>query len=295
MAYCVRCGVELMDKAAECPLCRTPVLLPADTTADSEDAARFASYPDRLPEQARRRPNLVPTKPVVVLATFLLLIPFLITMMVDLKAHGHITWAFYPMTSLGLLWLMVAYPALLRKHPFAMAFTVDTLAIALFLISLDFYADKAANWSYYPASALVLIWVCGMLPTWLGRIPVLMPLAYFAATSVFLWCIEFLSGSGPWFFTLAMPLAGAAAVFGLGLWLALRLLKGPNAIAAVIVLLATLLLFVVDGLVERYVTGIFQPLWSPVVSAVGLPLAALLFAIHLSADLRAFLQKKFHM
>ena len=202
---------------------------------------------------------------------------------------------FYPMTSLGLLWLMVAYPALLRKHPFAMAFTVDSLAIALFLISLDFYADRVANWSFYPASALVLIWVCGMLPTWLGRVPALMPLAYFAATSAFLWFIEYLSGSGPWFLTLAMPLAGAAAIIGLGVWLAFRFLKGPYAIAAAIVLLTTILLFVVDGLIERFITGTFQPLWSPVASAVGLPLAALLFVIHLSADLRAFLQKKFHM
>jgi len=122
-----------------------------------------------------------------------------------------------------------------------------------------------------------------------------MPVAYFLANSAFLWFIEYLSGSGPWFFTLAMPIVGATSLYGLGIWLTVRFLKGPAAMAALIVLLSTLLLFLVDGCIQLFAAGAFQPFWSPVVSAVGVPLSALLLAIHLRADLRAFLQKKFHL
>ncbi len=294
MAYCVRCGVELEESLKECPLCHTPVLLPElSDTAKTEPSAR--AWPDHVPAKRRHRPNLVPPKPVVLLATFLLLIPFLVTLFIDLKANGEVTWSFYPMSSLTLLWLMVAYPALLRRHTLSVAFTVDMLATALFLVSLDQYADGAVAWAWYPASALVLVWLCGMLPVWLGRFPYLLAPGWLVLISGFLWEIEWLTGSGPWFLQLALPLAVTVTVFGLGCWLAFRLIRARVAAAAAAVLFTTALLLVVDSLTQRFVNGSLLPLWSPVVAAVGVPLGALLLVVHRSPELRAFLQKKFHM
>ena len=46
--YCVYCGVRLQDGAAECPLCRTPVMHP-----DRPESGPRTLYPDRLPEEER--------------------------------------------------------------------------------------------------------------------------------------------------------------------------------------------------------------------------------------------------
>ena len=295
MPYCVKCGVELAEPSKECPLCHTPVLLPELWETEAETDGTSTAWPDHVPAQRRHRPNLVPPKPVVLLATFVLLIPFLVTLFVDLNANGRVTWSFYPMASLALLWLMVAYPALLRRHTLSVAFTVDMMATALFLVSLDQYADRAIDWAWYPAAALVMVWLCGMLPVWLGRFPLLVAGGWFATLSFFLWGIEQLTGSGPWFLPLALPLTGLVTVCGLGCFLAFRFLRARIVASAVTVFLATALVFVADGLTQRFVTGRFLPVWSPIVVAVGVPLGALLLAVHHSPELRAFLQKKFHL
>ncbi len=295
MPYCVKCGVELTDSANACPLCSTPVMLPESILRDKTEGRADALYPDRLQHSRKPRLNLVTGKPVVLLATFLLAIPFLITFLVDVKGNGRITWSFYPMMSLVLLWLMLAYPALLRRHPVAVAFTVDALAAAAFLISLDYYADGVLGWSWYPALSLILVWLFGLLPVWLSGRPLRMAIAYFILAAGFLWALEQLTRSRPWFFPLALPLTGAVSGFGLGVWAAVRFLKGPLLMAALITFLTTLLLMVADGLTQHFISGRFLLAWSPVTAAIGIPLSAYLWVLHGNADMRAFLQKKFHI
>ena len=295
MAYCVKCGVGLPEKAKTCPLCQTPVLLPDTMREEAAGTDDIRLYPDRHPQPARHRTNLVPTGPVVLLVSILLLIPFLVTFYTDWKANGRITWSFYPMASLLLLWLMIAYPALLKRHTLSTAFTVDALATAVFLVSLDLYADSVPAWSWYPASALVLLWLCVMLPFWLYRHPILMALAYFASVSLFLWLMEWLSGSGPWFLTLALPLTGAVTLCGFGFWIAFQVLKGRFASLALGTLLLTLLMVVIDLLIRYHLNRTVEIFWSPLAAAVGLPLSLLFLAIHRSAELRALLHKRFHM
>jgi hypothetical protein len=295
MAYCVKCGVELQDKAEVCPLCQTPVMLPPSMREEMSDGDSGLLYPDRLPRGMRRKNDLIPSGPVVLLVSILLLIPFLVTFYTDWKANGRISWSFYPMTSLVLLWLMVAYPALLKRHTLSTAFTVDALATAVFLVSLDLYADKALAWSWYPASALVLVWLCVMLPFWLFRRPVWMALAYFVSVGLFLWLMEWVTGSGPWFLTLALPLTGAVSLCGLGFWIAFRVLKGRFASLALGTLLLTLLMVVIDLLIRYHLNRTVEIFWSPLAAAVGLPLSLLFLAIHRSAELRALLHKRFHL
>jgi hypothetical protein len=295
MAYCVKCGVELADKEPACPLCQTPVLLPETMQQEQEGRQGHALYPERDTRSTRQRKNLVPSWPVVLLVSLLLLIPFLVTGVTDFRANGRITWSFYPMASLMLLWLMVAYPALLKRHTIAVAFTVDMLATAAFLVSLDLYADGRLAWSWYPASALVLVWLCVMLPFWLVHRPVLMTVVYFVVVSGFLWLMEWVTGSGPWFLPLAMPLTAAVSLCGFGIWVAFRHIRGRFASLSLMVLLLTLLLAAIDVLIRYFQVQSLAPVWSPLAAAVGLPLSALLLAIHRSAELRNLLQKKFHL
>ncbi len=295
MPYCVKCGVELADSANACPLCNTAVILPENMLHGNMAGKADALYPDRLQRGMKLHPNLVTGKPVVLMATFLLAIPFLITLLVDVRGNGGITWSFYPMMSLILVWLMLAYPALLKRHTVAVAFTVDALATAAFLVSLDYYADGVPGWSWYPALALVLVWLSGLLPVWLSGRPLLLAAAYFIVLSCFLWALEWLTKSGPWFFQLALPLAGAVSVFGTGVWAAFRIFKAPLLTSSLIVFLTTLLLVVADGLIQRFAAGRFFLAWSPVAAAIGVPLSAYLWVLHGNSDMRAFLQKKFHI
>jgi hypothetical protein len=295
MAYCVKCGVELQDKPEACPLCQTPVMLPPSMREEMSAGDSGLLYPDRLPRGMRKKNDLIPSGPVVLLVSILLLIPFLVTFYTDWKANGRISWSFYPMTSLVLLWLMVAYPALLKRHTLSTAFTVDALATAVFLVSLDLYADKGLAWSWYPASALVLVWLCVMLPFWLYRRPVWMALAYFVSVGLFLWLMEWVTDSGPWFLTLALPLTGAVSLCGLGFWIAFRVLKGRFASLALGTLLLTLLMVVIDLLIRYHLNRTVEIFWSPLAAAVGLPLSLLFLAIHRSAELRALLHKRFHL
>lgn len=295
MAYCVKCGVELPEQASACPLCQTPVLLPESMKDGDARMHGNALYPERDARVLRQRKNLVPTWPVVLMVSLLLLIPFLVTGVTDFRANGRITWSFYPMTSLALLWLMVAYPVLLKRHTVAVAFTVDMLATAAFVVSLDLYADARLAWSWYPASALALVWLCVMLPFWLARRPIWMTLSYFAVIGGFLWLMEWVTGSGPWFLPLALPLTAAVSLCGFGIWVAFRLIKGRYASLSLMVLLLTLLLTAIDVLIRHFQSQSLELIWSPLAAAVGLPLSALFLAIHRSAELRNLLQKKFHL
>jgi hypothetical protein len=296
MAYCVKCGVELQDKPEACPLCQTPVMLPPSMREEMSAGDSGLLYPDRLPRGMRKKNDLIPSGPVVLLVSILLLIPFLVTFYTDWKANGRISWSFYPMTSLVLLWLMVAYPALLKT-----AYPVHRV-----------YRGRAGNRrvSGIPGSVCrqgagvvlvsgfgpgVVVWLCVMLPFWLYRRPVWMALAYFVSVGLFLWLMEWVTDSGPWFLTLALPLTGAVSLCGLGFWIAFRVLKGRFASLALGTLLLTLLMVVIDLLIRYHLNRTVEIFWSPLAAAVGLPLSLLFLAIHRSAELRALLHKRFHL
>ena len=149
--------------------------------------------------------------------------------------------------------------------------------------------------AWYPASALLLVWLCVMLPFWLLRRPLFLTVAYSVVLGLFLWLMEWVTSSGPWFLTLALPLVLAATLFGLGVWVAFRVVKGRFAAISLLVLLLTLLLAAIDVVIRHHFSGTFGIGWSPLAAAVGLPLSLLFLAIHRSPELRGLLQKKFHM
>ena len=131
MAYCVRCGVELDKGLKACPLCDTEVLL-ADELNDEQEITAFSTRAPRI-----RRPKFTMefSKPFVFLISFILLIPLLVTLIVDFSMNNTITWSFYPITSLILVWILITYPSFFRGYSLFQVFTVDILAIAVFLLS----------------------------------------------------------------------------------------------------------------------------------------------------------------
>jgi len=135
MAYCVKCGVELERNLTACPLCNTPVYY-----REEMDEEYHKRYPDRSQRMQYRRVNLVPSKAFVYLMTFIIVIPMIVCLMIDFRSHRTVTWSFYPVASILLVWILMAYPALMKRYSFMKVITIDIYSVTLFLISLDIYS-----------------------------------------------------------------------------------------------------------------------------------------------------------
>jgi len=293
MAYCVRCGVELQKGLKYCPLCNTEVILPDEEGIDEG----MRPFSDRIPRNVRPRVNLAPSRAFVFLATFIILIPLLITLIIDFTANRTITWSFYPITSLVLLWILIAYPSLLKGHTPFQVITMDILSIAVFLLSLDLYSGSFPQWSQYPALALLLLWIYIAAPfifTW-KRI-CLVIISWFSGTAAFLYALDKFTGGREWFFPLGLPilfLSGFAVMIVLLQAKASKnkpLLTGGTATFAFSVLILG-----IDIVCNLYVKGSFAVTWSPILAAVFIPASIFMFITEYRPELKAYLIKKFHL
>lgn len=294
MAYCIRCGVELQKAVKACPLCDTEVLFP-----DEQDIGDgTALFSDRVPRNVRPKRNLEPSRGFVFLATFILLVPLLVTLIIDVSANKTITWSFYPITSLVLLWILIAYPSFLKGHTFFQVITVDALAIAVFLLSLDLYSGAFPQWSQYPALSLLLVWVYAAGPfifKW-KRIYFVV-LFWLLGTAGYLFAIDILTGGRDWFLTLGLPILGLVAIMGtsLGALIAKRS-KGQRLFTiGVSMFILAMFLMGVDLIVNLYVYAKYYFSWSLILAAILFPSAIFVLIVNKNSELKAYLIKKFHI
>lgn len=292
MAYCVKCGVELDRQLDSCPLCGTPVYLPAEPDENIQKP-----YPDRLQRGRPRHVNLVPSKAFVYLMTFILIIPLIVCLMIDIRRNSTISWSFYPATSLILIWILMAYPSLMKRYSFIKVLTIDIYSIVFFLISLDVYSGGFLYWSMYPVSSLLLIWVYFLLAYLFGkRHPIFMIIIAYISTGIYLYLIEQATRS-IWFFDLALPLLTLIFVITL-ISLALTRLKFFRGAALIGLIFCSLSFFCIgtEFIINRFIfdSG-FSLFWSLIVTGVFLPVAIFLFFVQSNEDFRIYLQKKFHL
>ena len=269
MPYCVMCGVELDNKLKSCPLCNTPVYLPAEPDEDS-----LKPYPDRVQRKRTMYVNLVPSKAFVYLMTFILIIPLIVCLMIDIRRNSTITWSFYPVSSIILVWILMAYPALMKRYSFIKVLTIDIYSIVLFLISLDAYSGDFLNWSVYPVASLLLIWVYFLLVFLFGkRHPFFLAIIAYISTALYLYLIEQATGRF-WFFDLALPIVTLILVLVL-LTLALSRLKVFSGTALIGLIFCCISIFcigtefVVNGFVFGNGSSLF---WSLIVHVFYCPL-----------------------
>ena len=124
MAYCVKCGVELDKQLTSCPLCTTPVYLPEELDEDTH-----STYPERKQRKRTKQVNLVPSKTFVYLMTFIIVIPLIVCLMIDVRRNHTISWSFYPVSSLILFWILIAYPALIKRYSLLKVLTIDIYSV----------------------------------------------------------------------------------------------------------------------------------------------------------------------
>lgn len=291
MAYCVKCGVELDRHLTACPLCSTPVYLPEEMDVEIQKR-----YPERRQRTQPRHINLVPSKAFVYLMTFILIIPMIVCLMIDFRGNDTITWSFYPAASLLLIWVLIAWPALMKRYSFIKVLTIDIYSLVVFLVSLDLYSGGFLSWSVYPVASLLLIWVYFLLTFLFGRRnPAFIVIIGYISTALYLYLVEQATHS-VWFFGLAVPeltLLSALALIVLVLS-RFQFFSGVG-FPGLLFLSLCCLCIGTELIINHFVFDQFTLFWSLIVSGVCVPLSIFLFFIHSNEEFRIYLQKKFHV
>lgn len=103
--YCINCGVRLINEEEKCPLCGTVPYHP-----DVSPKSAQPMYPkQRLPHAA---PNCTAMNVTVLI---LFLIPLLVTLLIDLRSDGRVTWFGFVAGALLLAYITLALPRWFRR------------------------------------------------------------------------------------------------------------------------------------------------------------------------------------
>jgi hypothetical protein len=304
LAYCVKCGVELDEKLETCPLCNIPVIDPETLRPKKKEEENSFS----LPGVTSREISEILTQPIMhrishktaTLFSITMLIPVITVLLIDIFAHNAITWSFYPILSVFYIWLSLVFPFLFKtgkRLNFLINFIVASI---IFLLLIDGFIPPVI-WAWYPIISLLLLFIIIATPTFLGkryRFPSI--IVYTAATALFLWALEYLSG-GNWFLTLALPLTLLAGVLVLLInGINTQLLKENRpgykytSAASAFIFLAVLSIGI-DTICTLFIKNRSFIDWSLYVAGATFLVAVFLYIAGANERFRNFLEKKFHV
>lgn len=126
--YCVNCGVKLADTEKQCPLCQTSVYHP-----EIEPRQVAGTYPEkRYPKDEPHSLGLP------VLATAMILIPFLMVLFSDLWENKGITWSGYVMGALVLGYIIFILPLWFKKSYPVIFVPCWFVAAGLYLLYINY-------------------------------------------------------------------------------------------------------------------------------------------------------------
>lgn len=143
MSYCVNCGVELDSTAKKCALCDTPVYNPALQRTEKEPTP-FSQTPVI--------PTTIKQKFVALIITYILLIPNIVCLLINIFVNPNNLWFVYVLSSSFLVWVVAVFPFFTKKlHPYIM-WAFDTVTIALYVFV--FHAQNLGGSKWYLGIAL---------------------------------------------------------------------------------------------------------------------------------------------
>jgi len=129
MTYCVNCGVQLNEKASKCPLCQTPVIKPAHSTASKQTGSQPLIKEYSTGEFDRSL--------WIKLMSITLLSPVLITILIDRLFSQNISWSLYVSACLVFVWTWSISPFFFNKDRFIKWIPVGTITMLGFLFSIE--------------------------------------------------------------------------------------------------------------------------------------------------------------
>lgn len=126
MPICEHCGVEVEEGLPHCPLCGNP----SGPVSDAKEASRASARP------ADSGPPVHVERWLWEIVSLFALAGATVVFVVDFAYGMMVTWARYPLVSIGFLWLSVTSVILLRKRGFLLLLC-QTAALGLLLFLLD--------------------------------------------------------------------------------------------------------------------------------------------------------------
>lgn len=163
-------------------------------------------------------------------------------------------------------------------------------------IAIDLVFVKGMNWSLATTTCIGYLIALVSGTYHLRRKPYLMISVIAAATLVFLWLIDLLTGNNGWFRTVAFPTVVSAALLTAAvIYLnSLSRYRGLNLLATILVALA-ILAVITEFLIDRHLTSKFTPQWSVVTAASLLIIAMIFIFIHYRLKRGRSLGRLFHI
>lgn len=291
MSYCVRCGVELSGYHGECPLCKTEVV-----DQNRDDTLPNMDYPDYRtnPSSVSKRANKVLAA--LILSTVLVM-SVVITILVNILTQNRLTWSLICCLSCALVWYTVAYPFFKKKNTFFRLFTLDCIAITIFLLALNYIISGDYFWSKYTTFSIILLWVilAGFFrPEKIKRIiPIVL---YYVICFIFLFLVTTLFVNSQQIIVgLMIPIFIIPLVLSLIAYFIIKaIVHDPLGIAIVVLLYASVFVLLIELTVTNYLYGSMSLSWSIIVVLATLPLIAGGVIIKKSRELRALIIKKIH-
>lgn len=135
MPYCVKCGVKLDDFTPKCPLCMTDVMNPDKTEENVQ-----SPFPERIsiPPQKKRRYWAI-------IISILILLPSIVCAVVNYFLSPATPWSAYVIATSALLWILFAFPFMLKKPKPYLLIVLDATAIAAYA-SVFFILAHSGEW-----------------------------------------------------------------------------------------------------------------------------------------------------
>ncbi len=82
-----------------------------------------------------------------------------ITMLIDFMVGQDISWSLIVLASTTLGWICIAYPFFRKRSTFFRLFSIDSFAVAVYLMVLNFIISQNFVWAVYPTLGLLMMWI----------------------------------------------------------------------------------------------------------------------------------------
>lgn len=186
MSYCVNCGVELKKSEKYCPLCSVEVLNPK---------APWQEPPERpYPRYLETLVNRIDKRYFATLAGLILMIPMMITILLDILDGGGLTWSAYIVGAMALLFIFVVLPFYFKHYHTVIFLSANCAAVLLYLLFIE--KTNGGHWFValglpITVAASIAIIILTLLFTKSSRMTMLKKAAgIFIATGLFVLVVE---------------------------------------------------------------------------------------------------------
>lgn len=292
MSYCVQCGVKLADYHKACPLCNTTVINPnvSEFTLNKD----YPQYRTRHKNEKNASNKMF----TAILLTVLLAIYSIIVLFLDLFITKGISWSLYPLSSFALLWVGVVLPFFRKRNPFFTLFSIDSLAVAVFLLVLNLIISQNLLWAKFTTLAIALVWFIMLGIINADKVKKVLPIPFYYILGGILMTIAFgfLLSNHISILQLLIPINLIIFVLAILSYFIVTA-SVHDSLGLVMVLLFDLSIFCVslNLLISKYLYGTSTLTWALLVIIVALPVIAILHIIRKGKKLRKFVNKRLHL